>query len=225
MTAPRCGRVDPAGLDAIEHGAGLQPVASRSAALVDGHQVARPNELVQLSVLDLACLASLWRVQHDEEMIVVGMHFRDVSRLAAVADREGVKCERVGQQPLAGRSNVGSQPRRSRPGASSARRSSPIWRSSTPSAVSQQTRDRSALVTTTALIGSPSEPPMISAKRPGAGPGRQPARPASTPSRHRATRPGPRALDLSPRLNLFPVSTSARASATTVVQSACQVLK
>jgi hypothetical protein len=67
-------------LQPAQHGTGLAQrglrIDRRVEWAVNSHQVARPDELVQLDVVDVAGLAQFWGVQDDEDMVAVGVDLR-----------------------------------------------------------------------------------------------------------------------------------------------------
>jgi hypothetical protein len=65
---------------------------------VHRHEEIAADELVKLDVMDVATGPELGSMQHDERVLVVDVHLRDVIALDAVADRQMVKSEHVGQQ-------------------------------------------------------------------------------------------------------------------------------
>lgn len=62
------------------------------------HQVAEPDERVQLDQVDMARLARLGGVKHQEQVVRVGMDLRKVAPSPAVGDGDRVEAEDVGEQ-------------------------------------------------------------------------------------------------------------------------------
>jgi hypothetical protein len=92
-----------AGLDPPEHGTGLPQGrlgrGRRVDRAVDGDQVVRPDELVELEQVDVAARARLGRVEDHEHVVGVGVDLGDVVAFHAVADGERVEAEHLGQDP------------------------------------------------------------------------------------------------------------------------------
>jgi hypothetical protein len=65
-----------------------------------GDEVARPDELVELTVADLTVRIALRSVENDEEVVVVGVDLRHVAGLAAIADGERMELEYLGEDPF-----------------------------------------------------------------------------------------------------------------------------
>jgi hypothetical protein len=86
----RGGRPEATGLDPLQRLPGLaQPdigVDRRVVRAMDGHQVMPADELVQLDVVHMPAPAQLRRVQHDEDVVAVGVQLRHPVALASALD-------------------------------------------------------------------------------------------------------------------------------------------
>ena len=66
---------------------------------MDGDQIARADELIELDVVDVAAAAQLGGVQHDEDVVAVGAHLGHGVALDARPDGEGMEAEGLRQDP------------------------------------------------------------------------------------------------------------------------------
>jgi hypothetical protein len=65
---------------------------------MDGNEVVRPDELVELEVVHVTTLRKLWGVQDHERVVGVHVHLGDVVTVLAVPDGQWVEAEYLGQQ-------------------------------------------------------------------------------------------------------------------------------
>jgi hypothetical protein len=96
-------RVDTTSFDAAEYGARVEVPdveRRRTEALVHRHEVVRPNELAQLSLLDLLAWLARDTLEHHEQVIAVGADLRHVVGLTTVAHGARVELEHVGEHVL-----------------------------------------------------------------------------------------------------------------------------
>ena len=87
----------------LQYGPGVEErhlgVHRRVERAVHGDQVVTADELIELDVVHVAAGADLGGVQHGEHVIVIHVDLRDVVAFHAVAHRDLVKPEHVGEHP------------------------------------------------------------------------------------------------------------------------------